>query len=247
MLHLELELKHLSENIVRNVNQFRNLIYPGHEFALKPRFVLDEVEIRYVGIPQIDADRVQSFLHNPKGFLKHEWFLPGGNSGISMVTFPYSLSLAHTIFNNHHIRAKLADKPRHLEFYDLKHESRALLLTERIIDRYVAEAEGRGQFPIVTVIPTCGDLKYQKQHGSFPYRPLTDYATTRGYNLIDFGVSLSQRLNGIDPESLYISCNGHLNEKGYAYLAEIAYEYLKNAPDSRRILTSNKDLRPHEN
>ena len=33
-------LNHLSENIIRNVNQFRNLIYPGHEFALKPRFVL---------------------------------------------------------------------------------------------------------------------------------------------------------------------------------------------------------------
>ena len=240
-------LNHLSENIVRNVNQFRNLIYPGHEFALKPRFVLDEAEIRYVGIPQIDTDRVQSFLHNPKGFLKHEWFLPGGKSGISLVTFPYSLSLAHTIFNNHHIRAKLADEPRHLEFYDLRHESRALLLTERIIDRYVAEAERRGQLPIVTVIPTCGDMKYQQQYGSLPYRPLTDHATTRGYNLIDFGVSLRQRLNGVDPESLYISCNGHFNEKGYAYLAEISYEYLKNAPDSRRILTNNRDLRPREN
>lgn len=240
-------LNHLSENIIRNVNQFRNLIYPGHEFALKPRFVLDEVGIRYVAIPQVDSDRVQYFLHNPDGFLKYEWFLPGGNSGIFMVTFPYSLTLAYTILNNYHIRAKLADVPRYLEFYDPEHGSGALPLTERIIDHFVAEAQSRGQLPIVTVIPTCGDLKYQKQHGSFPYRTLTNYATSRGYKLIDFGDSLSQRLNGVDPESLYISCNGHFNEKGYAYLAEISYEYLKNAPDSRRILTGNKDLGPYEN
>lgn len=240
-------LNHLSENIIRNVNQFRNLIYPGHEFALKPRFMLDEVGIRYIAIPAIDSDRVQYFLHNPDGFLKYEWFLPGGKSGISMVTFPYSLNLAYTILINYHIRAKLADVPRHLEFYDPEHGSGALPLTERIIDHFVTEAQSRGQLPIITIIPTCEDLKYQKQHGSFPYRALTTYATSRGYKLIDFGESLSQRLNGVDPESLYINCHGHFNEKGYGYLADISYDYLKNAANSRRIFTGNKNLSHHQN
>ena len=32
-------LNHLSENVLRNVNQFRNLIAPSHEWQLKPRFL----------------------------------------------------------------------------------------------------------------------------------------------------------------------------------------------------------------
>jgi hypothetical protein len=223
-------LNHLSENIIRNVNQFRNLIYPGHEFVLKPRYVLYQAGIRYVPMPQIGPNRVHYFLHNLHVFLKHEWFLPGGNSGISIVGFPYSLNLAQTLWDNYHIRAKLADVPRHYEFYDPNHGSGALPLTERLIDRFVAEAQRRGQLPVVTVIPTCGDLKYQKQHGHFPYHTLTNYATSRGYKLIDFGHRLSHLLKRVDPETLYVSCNGHFNEKGYAYLADIAYEYLKNDP-----------------
>ena len=240
-------LNHLSDDIIRNVNQFRNLIGHGHEFALKPRFVLDDVGIRYVAPPQIASDKVQDFLYNPGGFLQYEWFLPGGDSGIFMIAFPYSLTLAHTILNNFSVRSKLARVPHHSEFYDPQHGSSALPLTERIIDRYVAEAERRGQLPIVTVIPTCGDLKYRQQHESFPYHTLTDYATSRGYNLIDFGESLRHRLNGVDPKSLCIPGNGHFNEKGNAYLAEFAYEYLMHAPDSRRILTVHKDLDPHGN
>jgi hypothetical protein len=33
-------LNHLSEDILRNINQFNNLLYPNAEFALKPRFII---------------------------------------------------------------------------------------------------------------------------------------------------------------------------------------------------------------
>jgi hypothetical protein len=107
-------LNHASGNIIRNVNQFRHLIYPGHEFGLKPRFTYGNQGIGLVPLPQITTTQARDFLASPERYLDHEHFLPGGHSGIQVISFPYLLTIAKALARHYHLRALLLDVPRYL-------------------------------------------------------------------------------------------------------------------------------------
>ena len=86
-------LNHLSENIIRNVNQFRNLIYPTNTITLKPRYVIsDENTLDLIPKPDLNKfDIINSKSLKQK--LQNEYFIPGGLSGIKeKLLFPYTLS-----------------------------------------------------------------------------------------------------------------------------------------------------------
>ncbi|MHB1218606.1 MAG: hypothetical protein ACYC1L_10465 [Alphaproteobacteria bacterium] len=86
-------LNHLTENVLRNVSQFRNLIYPGPELALKPRFVESGDGPVLIPVPRIAPDRLDAFLAEPSSVLTHEYFLPGTADGLPEAKFPYSWSV----------------------------------------------------------------------------------------------------------------------------------------------------------
>jgi hypothetical protein len=227
-------LNHLSENILRNVNQYRNLLYPGHEFAFKPRFVDRNGTVELVPTPEIPASDIQRFLTTPSLYLGHEYFLPGSLSGVQKIQFPYSLAILKAILTNYHIRAKLTGIPRHTDFYSPAHPSRGLEVTYEILRSFASEAAARGQIPIVTLIPTCDDLKYFNTAGVFPYDRLTKMIAAQSIRYIDFGEKIAKRTS--NPESLYQVCSGHLNEFGNRLLAEIAFEYVMSDPEVGRSL-----------
>src|SRR5437764_405140 len=54
-------LNHFSEDIIRNVNQFRNLIGPGEEYAFKLRFVVKNGDLIGVDIPRIPESKIKYF------------------------------------------------------------------------------------------------------------------------------------------------------------------------------------------
>jgi hypothetical protein len=221
-------LNHLSENIARNVNQYRNLLYPGTEFSFKPRFVYRDNSIKLLPIPEIAPSNVGDFLKNPGRYLHNEYFLPGGAAGLQAIDFPYSVSLLKAIFWNIHIRARLANKPWYADFYIPNHPSESLDITDGIIRSFVAEAKSRGQIPIVTIIPTCRDLRYYKSRGIFPYDSLRTMISVEGIRYIDFGEEIAKKILASSPDELFNDCSGHFNETGYHYLAEIAFEYMRS-------------------
>jgi hypothetical protein len=231
-------LNHLSENIIRNVNQFRNFIYPGAEFVLKPRFIYKNGVLELISMPDFNIDEASVFLQNPSQYLSNEWFLPDGKSGIVNYKFPYSFQLFKAVLRNYHIRAKFRGDPRHSEFYDYDHPSQALKVTEEIFKRFESVAAIRSQTAIFTIIPTCDDLKYFQRNGYFVYEPLTFFLDNQQWLHIDFGKSISERLNGRSPDSLYISCSGHFNESGYALLAEITSDFI----DRHQLLVATSKL-----
>ena len=52
-------LNHLSENIIRNLNQFRNFIYPsGASFGFKPRYIIDDDNLKLISIPKISNEKI---------------------------------------------------------------------------------------------------------------------------------------------------------------------------------------------
>src|SRR5262249_24657299 len=227
-------LNHFSEDIIRNVNQYRNLIYPSREFAFKPRFVDRSGGVELVPTPEVAASDIQRFLKDPAIYLANEYFLPGGPSGVQAIEFPYSLAMLKVILRNYYIHAKLTGIPPHADFYRPEHLSHGLDVTYGILRAFALEATARGQIPIVTLIPTCGDLKYFNTTGVFLYDRLTKMIAAQNIRYIDFGERIAKRINGSPPENLYRVCPGHFNETGYRVLAEIAFEYLMSDPEIQR-------------
>jgi hypothetical protein len=218
-------LNHLSENIVRNVNQFRDLIYPGSGLGFKPRFVLEGDGIRLVPIPQISFEDYADFVRHPEKYLTDEYFVPGGRSGIQAPHFPNVLTCARILWQ-FQVQSKLRGKAWYSDFYEPGHPANGLLLTERILEAFCRTSRERGRVPIVTVIPTGRDLQWFKLHGRWPYQPLLDLASERTVKILNVGEYLIAKLGERDPSLLFADISAHFNSYGYRLVAEAVHAYL---------------------
>ena len=213
-------LNHLSENIIRNVNQFRNLIYPSvnSKIVTKPRYILTPDEkLILIKKPDLIEEDLNN-LENLTRKLKYDYFLPEGKSGIKMdVTFPYLLSAIDLVVNHFHVRSKIKGQTRHTEFYDNSHPSNGLLLTNKIFDQFIRNSKYKDQIPIITIIPTCRDLEEFKLYDRLPYQRLLDNLKYKNVLFYDFS---SAFLNKQDFYKYFNSCSGHPNKDGYALMAK---------------------------
>jgi lysophospholipase L1-like esterase len=218
-------LGHWSENVLRNVNQYRELLYPA-PFGLKPRFVLEaDGALRHVPIPSPDAAGLARLLSDPAAVLSHEFFLPGTAWGPTPLRFPWSVAVGRAT-GHFRVRAWLAGHPAYARFYDPDHPSGALPLTAAILERFRDEAQRRGQRATPLLIPTGLDLVDRVRHRRWSYRPLADRLADRGVELLDAGPAILERLPGRDPCALFDDCSAHFNADGNALLAGIVFDHL---------------------
>jgi hypothetical protein len=226
-------LNHLSENILRNVCQFKYLLYPGSPLSFKPRFLLEEDgALRLVPVPTFPVGRVAEAYRRPEAFLEHDYFVPGGPAGTHHFAFPYTVAVLKA-FEHFHVRAELRGEPWYMDFYRAEHPAGGLELTARILTAFDRTARARGKVPVVTVIPTGLDLVYHREHGAWPYQPLLDRMAETDVAVVDFGRRLLPRIEGVDPKSLFDDYRAHYNEQGYAHLAAMAHAVL----EERGLLT----------
>lgn len=68
-------LGHLSENILRNVNRYRALLYPGSAFEFKPRFVTSNRGLDYVPIPVNNVHDFRALQAEPDSVLSGDALL----------------------------------------------------------------------------------------------------------------------------------------------------------------------------
>ena len=220
-------LNHWSENIIRNVNQFRNLIYPNAGYALKPRYVVREGALTHIALPTIPHQGVADFLKEPGLYLKNETFLPDGEAGVlANPSFPYSLVVLKAL-GHWRVEAKLQGKLSHQAFYEPGHHSYGLGVTKKIFEAFEKRAFEKNQIAISSIIPACRDLKYYQEHQYFPYASLSQYLKENAAHFIDFGAEIIRR--NVDLDDIFTTCTSHFNVKGYALLAEIAKEYMNTA------------------
>jgi hypothetical protein len=223
-------LNHLSENIVRNSSQFRSLLI-GYDvantvFSFKPRFIIgDDDELELVGMPQLTGEEYIDLLYYPENYLQHDFFIPGGPSGMNRQSFPYTWSLVNVI-RHFHVQMWLEGLPWYIQFYEPDHVSNGLEVTTAIMKGFHDAAIERGQVPVLTVIPTGQDLLYFNEYGRWPYENLLSQLEQQNIEALNFGAAILEHLDGADPCSLFDNCSAHFNEEGYAYLAEIAYAEL---------------------
>ena len=211
-------LNHLSEDILRNINQFQNLLYPNSEFALKPRFIILNNKLTLIKTINLTKLEFKEFLLSPQKFLKYEYFIPSGDSGVQIASFPYSVSLAKAL-KHYHVRAILKNKSRTEEFYEQNHKSQSLQITEKIMKEFERSAREKGLIPIVTIIPTCRDFEHKNIHGDFPYKNLSKELNKYSSFFIDFGLEIIQYKSNY--KDLYVNCSSHMNKIGNQVLSEI--------------------------
>ena len=208
------------------MNQFRNLISPRHNSKIitKPRYFLTPDEkLILIKKPDLLEEDLKS-LENLRSKLKYEYFLPEAQSGIKMdITFPYLLSAIDLAIHHFHIRPKIKGQTRHSEFYDYSHPSNGLLLTNKIFDKFISNSDNKGQIPIITIIPTCRDLKEFKLYGRLPYQVMLDSLKSKSVLFYDFS---STFLHEQDFYKYYTSCSGHPNKDGYALMAKSFANFL---------------------
>jgi hypothetical protein len=215
-------LGHLTENILRNVNQYRNLLYPTTELGFKPRFLSEGGELRYLASPVASAADFRRVESDPASVLGAEAFLSRPRR-----VFPYSLALLRWMAFDFHVRQRLTGTPRWAAFYDPGERSGALPLTVRILSAFGREAEAASRKAFVLLVPTGRDLIFAKRHGRFLDEPLARALRAEKVAVIEAAPRLLEAAGGEDPCALFVSCDGHFNARGYRLLAGAVAEAVR--------------------
>ncbi len=221
-------LNHLSENIIRNVNQFRHLIYPSNYYDLKPIFIIENKKLTLKSIPILNSN-LEEFKKTPNNYLKYEYFKLGSKSGIYYKKFPYSLTLFRSLLTNWKIKSIYKYYSGYQPFYDLNHESNGINVTKGIFECFILDSKEKDLIPIITILPTYRDFEFYNKYKFFPYKTLVDLLDQNSF-FIDFGheiIKSKKNFNLGDALNLYKSKPGHMNENGHKIISKIFTDFIK--------------------
>ncbi|MFN7974161.1 MAG: hypothetical protein U0166_17730 [Acidobacteriota bacterium] len=213
-----------SENVMRNVNQYRNLFYPAR-FGFKPRFVLDEAgALSLVPLPSIPPEEYLAFVRDPDRRLPDEQFRLDGPWGMARFRFPYTLSLVRAL-GHFRVRAWVTGKPHWAAFYEDDHPSSALAITERIAVAFCDLAKARRKRPMVVMIPHPMDVAVFRKTGAWTYENLAARLAADGVDCVNLGTAIEGSLHGRKPQA--IARGQHYDEEGYRTIGNAVFEALK--------------------
>lgn len=223
-------LGHLSMNVMRNVNQFHDLFSSagGFVFAFKPRFVLNgNNELKLIPLPKATSSEEQFLecVKTPSKFLRHDYFLPGGPSGVQAPGFSYLLGIVGI---RHHYRytSMRSGTPAWQPFYDPDHPSKALQVTTAVVRAFFDEARRRGKTPVFAVFVSEVDLLLYYDTGRWTFQPLLDNLDAFGLPYVNTGSYFADELGERDMNKLYINGRDHPTPEGYRLQAIAVYRHL---------------------
>ena len=220
------------ENIVRNVNRYRPLLYYNREevFGLKPRYIINaDGGLKLIPLPEFDYGDFMKTISFPEKYFKYDFFAPGTQAGVRKQKFPFSICLFNVLKENAHVRAKLRGLSWYSEFYEFNHPSGALEVTLGIMKEFCREALKKNKKPLILIIPLPLDLAYFKEKNKWTYENLVRQLRERNPPFIDAGPPMIVYLQGKDLRQIGEGgrLNLHYNEEGYKIIARIVAEDLK--------------------
>lgn len=210
----------VTENLMRNVNQYRDLIYVSGGLGFKPRFVLNATNgLELVPLLTLTATDFPACARDPGRFLAHEYFTPEGGRGVGTAGFPFTLSLARGA-RHFSVGPRLRGEPWYADFLQTEHPSRALPLTVAIVREFERVCRERGRTPLILLLPTGRDLQYFRKHGSWIHAPLTE-ALAQDSQVLDVAAGIARSVSPAQFESLYVAPSRHMSSTGNALLADL--------------------------
>jgi hypothetical protein len=209
---------HVSDNILRNLNQYRHLLDPGQELSFKPRLFFDGGELRTLEIPIRRREDFERLRTAPHDVLLYDEFFAGAKQ-----RFPYTVSLSQWLLNDYRVRAKVTGTPAHEPFYHPEHPLAGLQLTTAILSKFVLEKANDGRKSAIVLIPAAEDFAYMARGHAWPDQPLVA-AFNPKWRVLHVGPKMLERLKGEDPCSLFDECRAPFNARGYRMLADIVAE-----------------------
>lgn len=213
----------VTENLMRNVNQFRDLIYASGGLGFKPRFTLNATNgLELVPLPSVSAADFPACARDPGRFLPHEFFTPEGGRGAGAAGFPFTRSLLRGA-RHFSVGPRLRGEPWYADFFQPGHPSRALPLTVAIVREFERVCRERGRTPLILLLPTGRDLQHFRQHGRWVHAPLAE-ANAQDRHVLDVAAAFARRVPPERFESLYVAPSRHMNATGNALLADLVAE-----------------------
>jgi hypothetical protein len=228
-------LAYFPENIIRNVNQNRSLIYGGN-VAIKPLFTIaTNGSLEYVPRVPLSEDDYEEFVTDPGKFLTHEYLLPdSGPLSQRTLEFPYSISFFRVITYRRLFSSLLSlwfdVAPWYMELYDPNHPADALMLTAAILATFDHEAKARGKHPLIVALPSIREFDYYRENGLWIFQPLIDELQRSGIRMINLGPLLTAHF--VESDYCYYVCtrptrrSGHYTAEGNRVLAKVVGKLL---------------------
>lgn len=213
----------LTENVIRNVNRYRNIISGGSEIKFKPRFIEAADGVQEVPLPLMPTYPVADSLAFPEEWLRDDYFVDTTRRWPLRDGFPYTLSLAR-LLDHWSFGARIKGMPMHADFLASGHPSRAIYVTAGIARLFHRLATERGAESFVLIIPTCREVEYYQAVGEKLHEDLARLLQAEGptWDATDYLSRSADR-----PVDLYMRRGGHMNPDGNLALARFVQQHLK--------------------
>ncbi|MDH4155145.1 MAG: hypothetical protein OEV01_15295 [Nitrospira sp.] len=218
------------DNLIRNVNQYRYFLDGVTVFSLKPRFIVDDDQLKLVAIPIKTAEEFRSAISDPVSAFTNELFLPDSRNGPVTPSFPY-LGVITQLLMSERFSGGLRGRPSWESFFREDHPSHALGITVAIAQQFADLCRSRGQECLVIIYPTGRSFKRFKESDHLATRSLGEQLERHGMPYVDLHYAFRARVGaeefcGLLVESPAVRCMGHFNAAGNRLVADILYQHL---------------------
>ncbi len=217
-------------DVTRNLTRIRDLEVYSQQFALKPRFILNQAGgIDLVPIPVLTHDEYMRAVGAKKPLLKleHETMQPGGPSGAVELTFPYSVAVVRSSLFYYRFRARVGRYPEWMPFLQEGHPMHGLEITHGISQRFADIAKSRGKKSLMLILPHPEDFHYFQRTKVWTYSALVERYKKSGLAMADFGPFLLARAEERKlPLQAFFGPTGHYSDEGTAEVARFVLSTL---------------------
>jgi lysophospholipase L1-like esterase len=216
-------------DIIRNLTRNLDLLSMKIGYGLKPIFIInDQEKLELVPIPQLSEKAYRRLigLDSPQLELAHENFYRGSPISITKLQFPYTYAVLRGM-NYFNLRAKLASRPSHAEFYAKDHPFRGLEITTLIIESFFNEVKQQGRQPVLIIFASMKDLKFYQNTHHWSYQNLMEALDASNIPYLHVGPHLLKYLGQRGIGEIFSRSGGHHNEEGNQVVAELVHAHLK--------------------
>ena len=215
---------YMSENINRHINTFRYFYSPVVWYYSKPRFYLENGQLKLFENYFKSREDILKLIHEPKKTIQElgakDFYYQTRFYGKGFFDFLPSVRLFKVLFTVY--REEMIGMFRHGVYNT---NSEAYQVTEKIFDAFVGEVEKNHSTPIIILFPDKDDFLRRKAGKSKSYEALMKHFDAKGYNYIDLMDAFDKYRPQYDLENLI---SNHYSPLGNMIVTKWIADYFRS-------------------